>query len=199
MDNSKNGHALSPILKKLAIGLAILAVLFAAFMLFGFGVLIYSYYRCSRVPVYQAVMTDFEIQTGDRRFQFSEFQEIIEQYGIDTLHCFVFLAQPNRTVYRLVLVGKVQDGKDLSGLKMSKVPMKDDSLHECCMNALKLCGEEPFEEKCCYRVKSPLFQFYYIYKDKIVFSDVFFNPTILNSDEQKRLFLAQFVRKKSTD
>ena len=100
MKKSKLANAV----KKVLIGLTVsIAVLFALLFVVGIPTMFYISYKSLRVPIYQIVMTDFElvvqpegISDNLRSELQQELQSFIDKFEIKTLQCFVFKDHPNR-------------------------------------------------------------------------------------------------------
>ena len=108
-------------------------LVFAVFFAIGIFILFYGN-RCMRVPVYQTVMTDFEIvqqegQTASRSEILYEMQKFMDKYEIKTLNCFLFQGGPNRrNNYSILMVGDISADADFSEYALEKYPLK--SLHQ---------------------------------------------------------------------
>ena len=184
------------VIKKISIGFA---VFFAVFVVIGFVSLFYNSYKCTRVPIYQTTMTDFELvvqpegRSDDSRSEEQHnLQNLIDKFEIITLQCFVFQGHPQRPSYCILLVGTLPTDADFSEYSLEKHPLKSG---ERVFSALKLCGAEPMENE-EYLEFSHSFIFgyqIYIYHDRIIFVTWANNPTYLLRDEQKREFLGKYI------
>ncbi len=186
---------LASVIKNLLKGFAIsIAVLFAV----GILAIFYRSYKSQRVPIYQTVMTDFEVMSRAgyndeiRSDMQRELQKIIDRFGIKTLNCFLFLGHTNRPNYSILMVGRIPADADFSGYAPEKHTLKRNIM---LFSALKLCGAEPLERDdylelygclCDYRV--------FIYRSYVILEKDTWNPTALLDDEQKRTFLEQYIR-----
>lgn len=188
---SKKGN----VIKKALLGFAVsIAVWFAL----GIFILFYEGDRCMRVPVYQTVMTDFEVvQRGEgitaaRSEMMDEMQKFIDKYEIKTLNCFLFQGGPNRrNNYSILMVGDIAANADFSEYELVKYPLKRNLR---LFSTLKLCGAEPQESEDCLQVNHYLFDAWtYIYHNYIILQIDPFNPTVLRSDEEKQAFLEQHI------
>ena len=176
------------------------AVLIAVFFAIGIFSLFYEGARCKRVPVYQTVMTDFEVvqqegETAYRSEMLHEMQKFIDKYEIKTLNCFLFQGDPNRrNYYTILMVGDISADADFSEYESVKYPLKSNPR---LFSTLKLCGAEPQENDDCLQVNHYLFDVLtYIYRNHIIFRIVTVNPTCLRSDEERQAFLERFIAPK---
>ena len=192
---SKKGNIIKKVLLCFAVSIAC-----SLFLLFASGIffLFYEGDRCMRVPVYQTVMTDFEVvQRGEgitaaRSEMLYEMQKFIDKYEIKTLNCFLFQGGPNRrNNYTILMVGDISADADFSEYELVKYPLKRNLR---LFPTLKLCGAEPQESEDCLQVNHYLFDAWtYIYHNYIILQIDPFNPTVLRSDEEKQAFLEQFI------
>ena len=187
---------ISTILICLAAGAAILIGV-------GFGFTIYSSYKGARVPVYQTTISDFEFQQvsmNDKEYAAhvtSEMNELTEVHGVKKLKCFIFHANPNRTVYRIIMVGNITTpkDKDFSEYLHEESLLKDDTL----LSTLELCGISPQQNKVYTKLTgllpnaSPI----YINKNHIILDQVVLNKKYLKSDEEMKAFLEKIIRHRS--
>lgn len=187
---------ISTILICLAAGAAILIVL-------GIGFTSYLSYKGARVPVYQTEISDFEFQQvsmNDKEYAAhvtSEMNELTEVHGVKKLKCFIFHANPNRTVYRIIMVGNITTpkDKDFSEYLHEESLLKDDTL----LSTLELCGISPQQNKVYTKLTgllpnaSPI----YINKNHIIWDQVILSEKVLKNDEQKKTFLQQIIRPRS--
>ena len=172
-----------------------------AFIVLGFGFTIYLSYKGARVPVYQTEITDFEMQKPKAKFYAeetqSEMQKLLDTLGVKTLKCFIFHTNPNRTVYRIIMVGNITTPKDIdfSEYLHEESLLKDDTL----LSTLELCGISPLQNKVYTKLAgllayaSPI----YINKNHIIFDQVILSEKVLKNDEQKKTFLQQIIRPRS--
>ena len=183
---------------KILIGIGIGIV---AFIVLGFGFTIYLSYKGARVPVYQTEITDFEMQkpkvnVNAEEMQ-SEMQKLLDTLGVKTLKCFIFHVNPNRTVYRIIMVGNITTPKDIdfSEYLHEESLLKDDTL----LSTLELCGISPQQNKVYTKLTgllsnaSPI----YINKNHIILDQVIRSEKVLKNDEQKKTFLQQIIRPRS--
>ena len=183
---------------KILIGIGIGIV---AFIVLGFGFTIYLSYKGARVPVYQTEITDFEMQKPKTKFYAeetqSEMQKLLDTLGVKTLKCFIFHVNPNRTVYRIIMVGNITTpkDKDFSEYLHEESLLKDDTL----LSTLELCGISPQQNKVYTKLTgllsnaSPI----YINKNHIILDQVMRSEKVLKNDEQKKTFLQQIIRPRS--
>ena len=190
---------------KILIGIGIGIV---AFIVLGFGFTIYLSYKGARVPVYQTVITDFEMQKPKVKVNAeemqSEMQKLLDTLGVKTLKCFIFHANPNRTVYRIIMVGNITTPKDKDFSEYlheeslylhEESLLKDDTL----LSTLELCGISPQQNKVYTKLTgllpnaSPI----YINKNHIIFDQVVLSQKCLQNDEEMKAFLQQIIRHRS--
>ena len=183
---------ISTILISLAAGVAI-------FIGLGIGIIIS--YKGGRVPVYQTEITDFEMQKPKVKVYAeetqSEMQKLLDTLGVKTLKCFIFHVNPNRTVYRIIMVGNITTpkDKDFSEYLHEESLLKDDTL----LSTLELCGISPQQNKVYTKLTgllsnaSPI----YINKNHIILDQVIRSEKVLKNDEQKKTFLQQIIRPRS--
>ena len=173
-------------------------VFIAVFFVIGIGSLFYNSYK-SRIPIYQTVMTDFELLVGapEKRNDGSysemqhELQDFIDKFEIKTLHCFVFHDSHRATNYSILLVGTLPEEADFSEYTSEKHPLKK---RPWIFSALKLCGAEPKENEEYLELLYCFFDYWvYIYHNQIIFEKATVNPTALRSDDEKREFLEQYI------
>ena len=194
---SKKGN----IIKKV---LLCFAVFISVWFALGICIMFYEGDRCMRVPVYQTVMTDFEVvQRGEgittaRSEMQDEMQKFLDKYEIKTLNCFLFQGGPNRrNNYSILMVGDISADADFSEYASEKYPLKRN-LH--LFSTLKLCGAEPQENEDCLQVNHYLFDAWtYIYRNYIILQINPFNPTVLRSDAERQAFLEQFIAPRKND
>ena len=184
--------------EKILIGIGIGIV---AFIVLGFGFTIYLSYKGARVPVYQTEITDFEMQKPKVKVNAeemqSEMQKLLDTLGVKTLKCFIFHVNPNRTVYRIIMVGNITTpkDKDFSEYLHEESLLKDDTL----LSTLELCGISPQQNKVYTKLTgllsnaSPI----YINKNHIILDQVIRSEKVLKNDEQKKTFLQQIIRPRS--
>ena len=183
---------------KILIGIGIGIV---AFIVLGFGFTIYLSYKGARVPVYQTEITDFEMQKPKVKVNAeemqSEMQKLLDTLGVKTLKCFIFHTNPNRTIYRIIMVGNITTPKDIdfSEYLHEESLLKDDTL----LSTLELCGISPQQNKVYTKLAgllayaSPI----YINKNHIILDQVMRSEKVLKNDEQKKTFLQQIIRPRS--
>ena len=183
---------------KILIGIGIGIV---AFIVLGFGFTIYLSYKGARVPVYQTEITDFEMQKPKVKVNAeemqSEMQKLLDTLGVKTLKCFIFHTNPNRTIYRIIMVGNITTPKDIdfSEYLHEESLLKDDTL----LSTLELCGISPQQNKVYTKLTgllsnaSPI----YINKNHIILDQVIRSEKVLKNDEQKKTFLQQIIRPRS--
>ena len=169
----------------------------------GIGFISYLSYKGARVPVYQTEISDFEFQQvsmNDKEYAAhvtSELNELTEVYGVKKLKCFIFHPNPNRTVYRIIMVGNITTpkDKDFSEYLHEESLLKDDTL----LSTLELCGISPQQNKVYTKLTgllsnaSPI----YINKNHIILDQVIRSEKVLKNDEQKKTFLQQIIRPRS--
>ena len=175
----------------------------ALLLLFAISVVVFVYesYKGARVPVYQTEITDFEMQKPKAKFYAeetqSEMQKLLDTLGVKTLKCFIFHANPNRTVYRIIMVGNITTPKDIdfSEYVHEESLLMDDTL----LSTLELCGISPQQNKVYTKLTgllpnaSPI----YINKNHIILDQVMLSEKVLKNDEQKKTFLQQIIRPRS--
>ena len=183
------------VIKKISIGFA---VFFAVLFVIGIVSLFYNSYKCTRVPIYQTTMTDFELVVqpegrtdGSRSEEQHNLQNLIDKFEIITLQCFVFQGHPQRPSYCILLVGTLPTDADFSEYSLEKHPLKSG---ERVFSALKLCGADPKENEEYLELRDYFFDYWvYIYHNQIIFETWANNPTYLLRDEQKREFLGKYI------
>ena len=178
----------------LGVGVAVLIGL-------GIGFISYLSYKGARVPVYQTEISDFEMQKPKVKVYAeemqSEIQKLLDTLGVKTLKCFIFHTNPNRTVYRIIMVGNITTpkDKDFSEYLHEESLLKDDTL----LSTLELCGISPQQNKVYTKLTgllpnaSPI----YINKNHIILDQVMLSEKVLKNDEQKKTFLQQIIRQRS--
>lgn len=178
-------------------------VILGGLLAFGIGFTSYLSYKGARVPVYQTTISDFEFQQvsmNDKEYAAhvtSEMNELTEVHGVKKLKCFIFHANPNRTVYRIIMVGNITTpkDKDFSEYLHEESLLKDDTL----LSTLELCGISPQQNKVYTKLTgllpnaSPI----YINKNHIILDQVILSEKVLKNDEQKKTFLQQIIRPRS--
>ena len=186
------------VIKKALLGFAVsIAVFIVLLFVSGIFIMFYEGDRCMRVPVYQTVMTDFEVvqqegQTAARSEMLYEMQKFMDKYEIKTLNCFLFQGGPNRrNNYSILMVGDISADADFSEYALEKYPLKSNLQ---LFSTLKLCGAEPQENEDCLQVNHYLFDAWtFVYRKYIVLQIVTVNPTCLRRNEEKQAFLEQFI------
>ena len=185
---------------KILIGIGIGIV---AFIVLGIGFISYLSYKGARVPVYQTTISDFEFQQvsmNDKEYAAhvtSELNELTEVHGVKKLKCFIFHANPNRTVYRIIMVGNITTpkDKDFSEYLHEESLLKDDTL----LSTLELCGISPQQNKVYTKLTgllpnaSPI----YINKNHIILDQVVLSKKYLKNDEEMKAFLEKIIRHRS--
>ena len=178
----------------LGVGVAVLIGL-------GIGFISYLSYKGARVPVYQTEISDFEMQKPKVKVYAeemqSEIQKLLDTLGVKTLKCFIFHTNPNRTVYRIIMIGNITTpkDKDFSEYLHEESLLKDDTL----LSTLELCGISPLQNKVYTKLSgllpnaSPI----YINKNHIILDQVMLSEKVLKNDEQKKTFLQQIIRQRS--
>ena len=173
----------------------------ALLLLLAISVVVYESYKGARVPVYQTEITDFEMQKPKIKVYAeeiqSEMQKLLDTLGVKTLKCFIFHVNPNRTVYRIIMVGNITTpkDKDFSEYLHEESLLKDDTL----LSTLELCGISPQQNKVYTKLTgllsnaSPI----YINKNHIILDQVIRSEKVLKNDEQKKTFLQQIIRPRS--
>ena len=173
----------------------------ALLLLLAISVVVYESYQGARVPVYQTEITDFEMQKPKIKVYAeeiqSEMQKLLDTLGVKTLKCFIFHANPNRTVYRIIMVGNITTPKDIdfSEYVLEESLLKDDTL----LSTLEFCGISPLQNKVYTKLAgllanaSPI----YINKNHIILDQVMLSEKVLKNDEQKKTFLQQIIRPRS--
>ena len=174
---------------------------FAILVSLGIGFISYLSYKGGRVPVYQTEITDFEMQKPKVKVNAeemqSEIQKLLDTLGVKTLKCFIFHTNPNRTVYRIIMVGNITTpkDKDFSEYLHEESLLKDDTL----LSTLELCGISPLQNKVYTKLSgllpnaSPI----YINKNHIILDQLMLSEKVLKNDEQKKTFLEEIIRHRS--
>ena len=174
---------------------------FAILVGLGIGFISYLSYKGGRVPVYQTEITDFEMQKPKVKVNAeemqSEMQKLLDTLGVKTLKCFIFHTNPNRTVYRIIMVGNITTPKDIdfSEYLHEESLLMDDTL----LSTLELCRISPLQNKVYTKLAgllpnaSPI----YINKNHIILDQVILSEKVLKNDEQKKTFLQQIIRPRS--
>ncbi len=189
---------ISTILISFAAGAAILIVL-------GIGFTSYLSYKGARVPVYQTEITDFEMQKPKIKVYAeeiqSEMQKLLDTLGVKTLKCFIFHANPNRTVYRIIMVGNITTPKDIdfSEYMLEESLLMDDSMDDTLLSTLELCRISPLQNKVYTKLAGfiPNAGTININKSHIILDQVIRSEKFLKNDEQKKTFLQQIIRPRS--
>ena len=175
----------------------------ALLLLFAISVVVFVYesYKGARVPVYQTEITDFEMQKPKAKFYAeetqSEMQKLLDTLGVKTLKCFIFHTNPNRTVYRIIMVGNITTPKDIdfSEYLHEESLLKDDTL----LSTLELCGISPLQNKVYTKLAgllayaSPI----YINKNHIILDQVILREKVLKNDKEMKAFLEEIIRPRS--
>ena len=183
------------VIKKISIGFAVFV---AVYFVIGIVSLFYNSSK-SRVPIYQTVMTDFELLVGapEKRSDGSysemqhELQDFIDKFAIKTLQCFIFHDPHRATTYSILLVGTLPTDADFSEYTLEKHPLKK---RPWIFSALKLCGADPKENEEYLELRGYFFDYWvYIYHNQIIFEKAMINPTALRSDDEKREFLGKYI------
>ena len=178
----------------LGVGVAVLIGL-------GIGFISYHSYKGARVPVYQTEISDFEFQRftmnndGFAEYLYTKLHKCTEAHGVKKLKCFIFHQNINRTIYRIIMVGNIQNAADLSEYITSEYQLNEDDIP--LLSALEFCGislqkNEVFTEACVLpdgRV--------YIYKNHFIYDRVVLSGKYLKSDEEMKVFLEQIIRPRS--
>ena len=178
-------------------GKKLLVFCIALLLLLAISAVVYESLQGARVPVYQTEITDFEMQKPKAKFYAeetqSEMQKLLDTLGVKTLKCFIFHVNPNRTVYRIIMVGNITTpkDKDFSEYLHEESLLKDDTL----LSTLELCGISPQQNKVYTKLTgllsiSPI----YINKNHIILDQVILSEKVLKNDEQKKTFLQQIIR-----
>ena len=199
MERRMKKSKLANAVKKVLIGLAVsIAVLFALLFIVGIPTMFYTSYKSLRVPIYQVVMTDFElvvqpegISDNLRSELQQELQSFIDKFEIKTLQCFVFKDHPNRPTYCILMVGRIPADADFSEYAPEKHPLKRNIM---LFSTLKLCGAEPQESEDYLELSGCFFDYrVFIYHNYIILEKATWNPTVLRRDEQKRALLEKYI------
>ena len=165
----------------------------------GIGFISYLSYKGARVPVYQTEISDFEFQRftmNNKEFAehlYTELHKLTEAHGVKKLKCFIFHQNINRAIYRIIMVGNIQNAADLSEIREHQLHDDDIPL----LSALKLCGvlpqkNEVFTEACVLPNGGV-----YIYKNHFIYDRVVLSGKYLKSDEDMKAFMEQIIRKRS--
>ena len=186
------------ILISFAAGAVILIVL-------GIGFTSYLSYKGARVPVYQTEITDFEMQKPKIKVYAeemqSEMQKLLDTLGVKTLKCFIFHANPNRTVYRIIMVGNITTPKDIdfSEYMLEESLLMDDLMDDTLLSTLELCRISPLQNKVYTKLVGflPNAGTININKSHIILDQVIRSEKFLKNDEQKKTFLQQIIRPRS--
>ena len=182
-------------------GKKLLVFCIALLLLLAISAGVYELFQGERVPVYQTEITDFEMQKPKAKFYAeetqSEMQKLLDSLGVKTLKCFIFHTNPNRTIYRIIMVGNITTPKDIdfSEYLHEESLLKDDTL----LSTLELCGISPLQNKVYTKLSgllpnaSPI----YINKNHIILDQVILSEKVLKNDEQKKTFLEEIIRPRS--
>lgn len=197
MERRMEKSNIANVIKKLLIGFAVaIAVLFVLLFAVGTLTMFYTNYKCQRVPIFQTVMTDFEVvQLQEAKDDFRsdrqrDIQKIIDRFGIKTLQCFIFQTHNLRPFYGTYMVGVIPENADYSEYRLEKHPMKKAKR---LFNTLKLCGEDPLESEDYLESKDNFMVGVYIYHNRIILSTGSANPTFLRNDVEKKAYLEQII------
>ena len=199
MERRMKKSKLANAVKKVLIGLAVsIAVLFALLFVVGIPTMFYTSYKSLRVPIYQIVMTDFElvvqpegISDNLRSELQQELQSFIDKFEIKTFQCFVFKDHTNRPTYCILMVGRIPADADFSEYAPEKHPLKRNIM---LFSTLKLCGAEPQESEDYLELSGCFFDYrVFIYHSHIILEKATRNPTVLRRDEQKRALLEKYI------
>ena len=156
------------------------------------------------VPVYQTVITDFEVvqwedmqgeeEKDHLRWWISRQQrglrKIAEAFEIKTLRCFIFQTHNLRPHYNIHMVGEIPENTDFSEYRLEKHSLKNN---ERLFNTLKLCGADPLESEYYLELKDDFEVFVCIYRNRIILSVSWFSHTFLRNDTEKLACLEQFI------
>lgn len=187
---------ISTILISLAAGAAILIGL-------GIGFISYLSYKGARVPVYQTEITDFEMQKPKIKVYAeemqSEMQKLLDTLGVKTLKCFIFHTNPNRTVYRIIMVGNITTPQDIDFLEYVLVLEESLLMDDTLLSTLELCRISPLQNKVYTKLVGflPNAGTININKNHIILDQVMLSEKVLKNDEQKKTFLQQIIRPRS--
>lgn len=189
------------------IGTILISLAAGAAILIGLGIGFISYlsYKGARVPVYQTEITDFEMQKPKIKVYAeemqSEMQKLLDTLGVKTLKCFIFHTNPNRTVYRIIMVGNITTPKDIdfSEYMLEESLLMDDLMDDTLLSTLELCRISPQQNKVYTKLTGfiPNVGTIYINKNHIILDQVMLSKKVLKNDEQKKTFLQQIIRKRS--
>ena len=174
---------------------------FAILVSLGIGFISYLSYKGGRVPVYQTEITDFEFQScgaNDEKFAAhvkTELNKLSETYGVKKLKCFIFHQNINRTIYRIIMVGNIQNTADLSEYSTWETLINDVALS----SALERCEFFPQknEEYTLVPGLLPNCGAIYITKNHFIFDLVATSKKHLQNDEEIKAFLEQIIRTRS--
>jgi hypothetical protein len=182
-------------------GKKLLVFCIALLLLLAISAVVYELYQGGRIPVYQTEITDFEMQKPEIKVYAeemqSEMQKLLDTLGVKTIKCFIFHTNPNRTVYRIIMVGNITTPKDIdfSEYLHEESLLKDDTL----LSTLELCGISPLQNKVYTKLAgllanaSPI----YINKNHIILDQVMLSEKVLKNDKEINAFLEQIIRKRS--
>ena len=172
------------------------AVFIAIFFAIGIVLVVYDYYRCQRVPIYQTVMTDFDVvQQEEENDDFRpkrrrDIRKITDAFDIKTLQCFIFQTHNLRPFYRIYMVGELPENTDFSEYRLEKHPLKNA---KSLFHTLKLCEANPLESEDYLESKDYFMVCVYIYCNRIILSTGSANQTFLMNDADKQAYLEQFI------
>ena len=167
----------------------------------GIGYNIYFSYKGSRVPIYQTEISDFEFQScgaNDEKFAAhvkTELNKLSETHGVKKLKCFIFHQNINRAVFRIIMVGNIQNTADLSEYSTWEFLLNDVTLS----SALERCGFFPQknEEYTLVPGLLPNCGAIYITKNHFIFDLVATSKKHLQNDEEIKAFLERIIRTRS--
>ena len=177
----------------------------ALLLVFCIGMFIYELYQGGRVPVYQTEITDFEMQTPKVKVNAeemqSEMQKLLDTLGVKTLKCFIFHTNPNRTVYRIIMVGNITTPKDIdfSEYMLEESLLMDDSMDDTLLSTLELCRISPLQNKVYTKLAGfiPNVGTININKSHIILDQIIRSEKVLKNDEEMNAFLEQIIRPRS--
>ena len=179
----------------------------ALLLLLAISVVVYESYQGARVPVYQTEITDFEMQKPKIKVYAeeiqSEMQKLLDTLGVKTLKCFIFHTNPNRTVYRIIMVGNITTPKDIDFseymLVLEESFLMDDLMDDTLLSTLELCRISPLQNKVYTKLVGflPNAGTININKSHIILDQVIRSEKVLKNDEQKKTFLQQIIRPRS--
>lgn len=146
----------------------------------------WKYYNIARNPVYQTVMTDFEIHDEYHK----DITSWLEAKGIKEVQCFIFQCHPQRPSYKILIIGKCAEDAELVPNSRRTHPLEE---HTKIHTALKLAGATPEKDGVFQEISPRL----YFYKEWIIFETDGDNTPFLPDDSSKQEYLEKIICRKT--